>query len=166
MMLRRVRRAVALAITLAICVLRYWVRRFHGRMTLERRALWLQESARGVLKSIDIRYEIEGEPPTCGLVVANHLSYLDILAICAVTPAVFVSKADVRKWPLFGWFAGAISTVNEAEAISRAAVATARRTELSVSAACVCRRFNALAEGTRVSPVKRATQVRMAFSGS
>ncbi|HEY0857093.1 MAG TPA: lysophospholipid acyltransferase family protein [Albitalea sp.] len=37
------------------------------------------------------------------LVVANHVSWLDILAINAVQPARFVSKADVRGWPLIGW---------------------------------------------------------------
>jgi 1-acyl-sn-glycerol-3-phosphate acyltransferase len=37
------------------------------------------------------------------LLVANHISWLDILAINAVHPARFVSKADVRAWPLLGW---------------------------------------------------------------
>jgi 1-acyl-sn-glycerol-3-phosphate acyltransferase len=37
------------------------------------------------------------------LVVANHVSWIDILAINAVQPARFVSKADVRAWPLIGW---------------------------------------------------------------
>lgn len=37
------------------------------------------------------------------LFVANHVSWLDILAINAVRPARFVSKADVRHWPVMGW---------------------------------------------------------------
>jgi len=37
------------------------------------------------------------------LVVANHVSWLDILAINAVQPVRFVSKADVRRWPLIGY---------------------------------------------------------------
>ena len=37
------------------------------------------------------------------LVVANHVSWLDILALNAVHPVRFVSKADVRHWPLLGW---------------------------------------------------------------
>jgi len=37
------------------------------------------------------------------LLVANHISWLDILAINAVQPARFVSKSDVRHWPLLGW---------------------------------------------------------------
>ncbi len=42
MTLRRFRRAVALAFVLALCVVRYWLARLRGPMTLERRALWLQ----------------------------------------------------------------------------------------------------------------------------
>lgn len=37
------------------------------------------------------------------LLVANHISWLDILAINAVQPTRFVSKADVRHWPFLGW---------------------------------------------------------------
>lgn len=37
------------------------------------------------------------------LLLANHISWLDILAINAVHPARFVSKADVRHWPLLGF---------------------------------------------------------------
>ena len=46
-----------------------------------------------------------GGTPRAGpsLLVANHVSWLDILAINAVQPARFVSKADVRAWPLIGW---------------------------------------------------------------
>lgn len=102
MMLRRMRRAVALAIVLAFCILNYWLRRLCGRMTLERRALWLQASARSILKSLNIGTEIEGEPPVCGLVVANHLSYLDIVIISAVMPCFFVAKMEIGSWPFFG----------------------------------------------------------------
>lgn len=37
------------------------------------------------------------------LLVANHVSWLDILAVNAVQPARFVSKADVLAWPVLGW---------------------------------------------------------------
>ncbi len=37
------------------------------------------------------------------LLTANHVSWLDILAIDAVQPVRFVSKADVRHWPVLGW---------------------------------------------------------------
>jgi 1-acyl-sn-glycerol-3-phosphate acyltransferase len=96
------RRAVALAFALAMCIVRYWLDRLRGPMTLERRALWLQGSARAILKVLDIRTHVEGEPPMCGLVVSNHLSYLDIIISSAAMPCFFVSKVEVDGWPFFG----------------------------------------------------------------
>lgn len=46
------------------------------------------------------------------LLLSNHVSWLDILAIHAACPrARFVSKADVRAWPLLGWLVGAVGTL-------------------------------------------------------
>ncbi len=45
------------------------------------------------------------------LYVANHISWLDILALNAARPMTFVSKAEVRAWPLIGWFAEKGDTV-------------------------------------------------------
>jgi len=75
------------------------------------RAAWLQRNSRRHLKLFGYSAEISGEIPRRGLLVSNHLSYLDILAIAAAAPAVFVSKADVRRWPLFGWLASLGGTV-------------------------------------------------------
>ena len=99
---RRIRRAVALGFVLAFCVVRYWLARLRGPMTLERRALWLQGAARGVMKCLGIRERVEGDLPTHGLVVSNHLSYLDVIIISSVMPCFFVAKADVSRWPYFG----------------------------------------------------------------
>jgi 1-acyl-sn-glycerol-3-phosphate acyltransferase len=71
-------------------------------MTLERRAMWLQGSARAILKVLDIKTVVDGQPPMCGLVVSNHLSYLDIIIISAAMPCFFVSKIEVGDWPFFG----------------------------------------------------------------
>lgn len=75
------------------------------------RAAWLSRSSRRHLKIFGYTAAVAGPVPKSGLLVSNHLSYLDILAISAVTPAVFVSKAEVRHWPLFGWFATIAGTV-------------------------------------------------------
>lgn len=75
------------------------------------RAAWLSRSSRRHLKIFGYSASISGDIPKHGLLMSNHLSYLDILAISAVTPAVFVSKAEVRRWPLFGWFAAIAGTV-------------------------------------------------------
>lgn len=45
------------------------------------------------------------------LLVANHISWLDIIAINAVHPARFVSKADVKHWPVLGWLIGCGGTL-------------------------------------------------------
>ena len=71
-------------------------------MTLERRAQWLQSACRLILSGLAIQYRFEGEPPTVGLIVANHLSYLDILILSAITPCFFVAKAEIASWPYFG----------------------------------------------------------------
>ena len=75
------------------------------------RAAWLHRSSRRHLKIFGYSADVTGAIPKNGLLVSNHLSYLDILAISATTPAVFVSKADVRRWPLFGWLAALAGTV-------------------------------------------------------
>jgi len=101
-MLRRCRRAVALAIALISCVVRYWLLRLRGALTAERRAVWLQSACRGILAGVGIRFTFDGQPPLRGLVVANHLSYLDICILSAIMPCCFVSKLEVNRWPFFG----------------------------------------------------------------
>jgi lyso-ornithine lipid O-acyltransferase len=100
--LRRCRRAVALAFALLGCIIRYWLIRLRGPLTVERRTLWLQSACRGVLAGIGVRFTFEGQLPTRGLVVANHLSYLDIAIFSAIMPCCFVSKSEVVRWPFFG----------------------------------------------------------------
>ena len=39
------------------------------------------------------------------LILSNHASWLDIVVITALTPAVFVAKKEVARWPVFGWLA-------------------------------------------------------------
>jgi 1-acyl-sn-glycerol-3-phosphate acyltransferase len=58
----------------------------------------------GMLRCLGVALHSGGTPrPGATLVVANHVSWLDILAINAVQPVRFVSKDDVRRWPLLGW---------------------------------------------------------------
>ena len=85
-----------------MCVVRYWLDRLRGPMTLERRALWLQGAARAILKGLDIKSQVEGQPPACGLVISNHLSYRDIIIISATMPCFFVAKMEIDGWPFFG----------------------------------------------------------------
>lgn len=45
------------------------------------------------------------------LVVANHVSWLDIFVINAMQPCRFVAKADIRNWPLLGWLCEQAGTI-------------------------------------------------------
>jgi 1-acyl-sn-glycerol-3-phosphate acyltransferase len=65
----------------------------------------LHETCRRSLAALDIQVEVEGTPPTSGLLVSNHLSYLDILIYSSVVPCAFVSKAEVGHWPVIGQYA-------------------------------------------------------------
>jgi 1-acyl-sn-glycerol-3-phosphate acyltransferase len=105
MSFRAVRRAVALGMGLVIIILRYWRIRARGPLTLEQRAQWLHGACSLVLRSLGIHYRVEGQPPAGGLVVANHLSYLDIIVLSAAVPCFFISKAEIKRWPYFGWAA-------------------------------------------------------------
>lgn len=57
--------------------------------------------------------QVRGTPrPGATLLLANHVSWLDIAALHAAVPhARFVSKADVLHWPLLGWLVAGAGTL-------------------------------------------------------
>ena len=64
MSLRRFRRAVALVIALVLCMIRFWLMRLRGPLTLERRArCGCNRRRRHILDSLGIEYRVEGQPP-------------------------------------------------------------------------------------------------------
>jgi len=79
--------------------------------TLAEKSRLRQQWCARLLRVLGIAMRLEGTPPKHGVIVGNHLSYLDILIYGAVLDGVFVSKREVRSWPLVGlitWFAGTI----------------------------------------------------------
>lgn len=46
-----------------------------------------------------------------GMIVCNHISWLDIFVINALYPCRFVAKAEIRSWPLAGWLVAQAGTV-------------------------------------------------------
>ena len=100
-------RAVALAFALTVSFIRLALLRIRGPFTFERRALWLQSTARLVISCLGIRVQITGRPPAQGLLVSNHLSYLDIVIFAATVPSCMVAKAEIARWPVFGLMARA-----------------------------------------------------------
>ena len=67
----------------------------------------------GVLRALGVRLQISGTPrPGATLLLANHISWLDVAALHAAVPqARFVSKADVLHWPLLGWLVKGAGTL-------------------------------------------------------
>ena len=82
--------------------------------------------SRLLLLIIGVRLQSQGDlpSPACGrgaggegsqslgsLLLINHTSWLDVFAIAAMVPARFVSKAEIRRWPVFGWLAVVVGTL-------------------------------------------------------
>ena len=73
----------------------------------------VQAWAQRMLAVCGIGLRVRGAPPVSGptLLVANHISWLDILVMHAARHCRFVSKADVRHWPLIGTLATGAGTL-------------------------------------------------------
>lgn len=82
-----------------------------GAREISARAVWLQELAGRALKILGIEVRQSGPLRAPGIMVANHVGYLDVLVLAAVTPCVFVAKREVRRWPLIGRLARMAGTV-------------------------------------------------------
>lgn len=82
------------------------------RLDAPQRMLRVQWWSAKFLHVLGIALYAEGRPqPGAKLIVANHISWLDILAINAVVPSRFVSKAEVRHWPVIGALVNAAGTL-------------------------------------------------------
>lgn len=83
------------------------------RRPIEQRHERIRWWAAKMLRVLGLQLEVQGSAhPGPLLMVANHVSWADILAIHAVCPqARFVSKADVKRWPLIGRLVGAAGTL-------------------------------------------------------
>jgi 1-acyl-sn-glycerol-3-phosphate acyltransferase len=68
--------------------------------------------ARGVLRAFGVRHALCGRLPRKGaLIVANHVSWLDVLVLLAYAPARLLAKREVRSWPAIGLLAAAAGSV-------------------------------------------------------
>ncbi|MEY2953992.1 MAG: hypothetical protein RLZZ401_2079, partial [Pseudomonadota bacterium] len=92
----------------------YWTIRYRfPQLTAQQRADTVQAWAGRMLDILGIGREVQGAPPTVGpvLLVANHISWLDILVLHAACYCRFVAKADVQGWPLIGTLATGAGTL-------------------------------------------------------
>ena len=104
-------RGILLLLSLTICAARFCYvclsTHLRGRrVTTLQRAEWMQYCGRLVLTAMGIGARVEGRIPTgATLIVANHLSYLDIVIASAAVPSAFVAKSEIASWPAFGTLA-------------------------------------------------------------
>ncbi|CAG0951691.1 1-acyl-sn-glycerol-3-phosphate acyltransferase [Methylophilaceae bacterium] len=80
-----------------------------------RRDLVISRWSRALLDLLNIRIVTHGEIPpvhlTNAMFVANHISWIDIHALNSVRTSRFVAKSEIRRWPVFGWFAEKTNTL-------------------------------------------------------
>ncbi|AYC34135.1 1-acyl-sn-glycerol-3-phosphate acyltransferase [Pseudomonas cavernae] len=62
--------------------------------------------------ALPFRVEVQGQLPTAPMLwVSNHVSWTDIPLLGMLAPLAFLSKAEVRDWPLAGWLAQQAGTL-------------------------------------------------------
>jgi 1-acyl-sn-glycerol-3-phosphate acyltransferase len=88
-----------------------WRRLRRGVPGVQQRADWLHRWTGRALRFMGIRLVVEGAPPPRGLVISNHLGYLDVFVLSAIAPTVFVSNAEVAHWPVAGMLARLAGTI-------------------------------------------------------
>lgn len=133
----------------------HWRRLRLGRaLTSRERADWLHDAARLALRRIGVEVVAQGDPPREGLVVSNHLSYLDVLAYASVVPCLFVAKQEVRGWPVFGQYATMAGTiyVNRERAADHRATTVMMEQALNQGLPVVLFPEGTSSDGTRVLP--------------
>ena len=92
----------------------WWTLRFvFPRLSIEQREMRVQAWSLQFLALWGIHLRVQGQPVVAGpaLLVANHISWLDILVIHAARYCRFVSKSDIRDWPMLGLLATGSGTL-------------------------------------------------------
>lgn len=79
--------------------------------TRQQRAEWLHQFCLRAVHRMGIAVRQLGTFPERGVVIANHLGYLDVVAFAALHTCAFVGKSEIRKWPFLGWITAMGGTV-------------------------------------------------------
>ncbi|VTU36885.1 2-acyl-glycerophospho-ethanolamine acyltransferase [Variovorax sp. PBL-H6] len=92
----------------------WWtIRTEFSKLSPAEREQRVQAWATRMLAIMGVRLVVQGTPPRDGplLVVSNHVSWLDILTVHAARHVRFVSKSNVKHWPLIGTMADGAGTL-------------------------------------------------------
>ena len=79
--------------------------------TRQQRAEWLHQFCVRAIRWMGIAVRRQGPFPERGVVIANHLGYLDVIAFAALHRCVFIGKSEIRRWPLLGWMSTMAGTL-------------------------------------------------------
>lgn len=85
---------------------------FASAKTKEKLVRWWSAAMLGICQ-VEILFlnESDGANDHNVLVVANHVSWLDIFLMNSFRPCHFVAKADIRAWPILGWLSDQAGTI-------------------------------------------------------
>jgi 1-acyl-sn-glycerol-3-phosphate acyltransferase len=108
---------------------------------------------------LGVKISVNGTPPAPdagGLIVANHVSWLDISVIGAQRPLSFVAKSEVADWPVIGWLAKLQRTVfiDRQRRAATADVAAEMGARISAGEAVVLFAEGTTGDGTRILPLR------------
>lgn len=88
---------------------------YYPRLAKTARRRILQRWSAGLLDILNVGLKMPAEddfsvlPP--GLIVSNHISWLDVIVLNSVIPMRFVAKSEVRRWPVIGWLSVRVQTI-------------------------------------------------------
>jgi 1-acyl-sn-glycerol-3-phosphate acyltransferase len=110
-------------------------------------------------RCLGVHVAITGDPPppdSGGLIVANHVSWLDISVIGAQRPLSFVAKSEVADWPVIGLLSKLQRTVfiDRARRAATADVAAEMGGRISAGEAVVLFAEGTTGDGTRILPLR------------
>ncbi|RBA25193.1 lysophospholipid acyltransferase family protein [Herminiimonas fonticola] len=109
---------------IAVSFLRVMLHLLQGLLTAAVIFPWINSASRNrcikkwssaLLAILHIKVELQVQagaaPVQRALIVANHVSWLDIFVINSQNPCRFVAKADIRSWPALGWLCAQGGTI-------------------------------------------------------
>ncbi len=82
----------------------YWIIKTQfAKISQNERATHVQQWSAQLVQVLGLELRVIGRPIAHGLFVANHISWLDNVAIHAAHFCRFVAKSDIKGWPLIGY---------------------------------------------------------------
>lgn len=68
-----------------------------------------------LIGAFNIKVIVTGDVPpgnlTHAMIIANHVSWADIHVLNSIIPLRYIAKADIKNWPVFGFFAKQVNTL-------------------------------------------------------